>query len=232
MIDPATYTVTLDDDPIVHQIIEKVTKRESKFFTDPRDLANAMTNLNPCAVFIDINLGSSQTTGLDLVPILRRQWAFCPILIITSSPAEHAIAKALASGADDFIRKPIIAEELQARLKLRLEDSAQKAAKEVVAFGNISIDSVHRTVTGPNGIRYASPIEITLLSCLANFDGKIVEKDSLKLRCWGKVKVTDNALHRKLHAVRSLLKDVSETVTIQTKYGVGFALINEARLAA
>lgn len=218
------YTITLDDDPMVHKIVEKASHLESRFFQDPNKLAEELETLNPKAVFIDINLGSHQTTGLDLVPMIRRQWPFCPILIITSSPTEQAISRALASGADDFIRKPIIPEELQARLKLRMEDCAQKAAKEIIEYGNIRIDSVHRTVTGPLGTRYASPIEITLLSCLASSDGAIVEKEALKIRCWGQIKVTDNALHRKLHAVRALLKDVTENVIIQTKYGVGFAL--------
>ena len=74
------------------------------------------------------------------------------------------------------------------------------------------------------GKRFASPIEVTLLSCLAHTEGSIVEKDALKLRCWGQIKVTDNALHRKLHAVRQLLKDISPNVAIETKYGVGFCL--------
>ena len=83
-------------------------------------------------------------------------------------------------------------------------------------------DSTHRTVQGPSGKRFASPIEINLLATLAN-EGSIVEKDALN-ECWGQIKVTDNALHRKLHAVRQLLRDVSTNVVIETKYGVGFAL--------
>lgn len=228
------YTVTLDDDPMVQKIIEKSTKMKSIFFKDPDDLHAELDHLNPVAFFIDIHLGEAQRTGLDLVPLLRKKWPFCPLLIITSSPTQGSIAKALASGADDFIRKPIIPEELLARLKLRMEDSAQKAAKEVIDYGDISIDSVHRTVTGPKGKRYASPIEITLLTCLAHMEGAIVEKESIKVRCWGQIKVTDNALHRKLHAVRQLLKDVTDNVIIQTKYGVGFALkvASDVRIAS
>lgn len=217
------YTVTLEDDPMMHQIIEKTTRITSRYYKDPDELAKDSADMAPVAAFIDINLGDNKT-GLDIIPTLRRNWPYCPILVITASPAENSIAKALASGADDFIRKPLIPEELLARMKLRMEDSAQKAAKEVVDFGDISIDSVHRTVTGPKGKRYVSPIEITLLATLAHTEGTIVEKDALKVRCWGQIKVTDNALHRKLHAVRQLLRDVTDNVVIQTKYGVGFAL--------
>lgn len=218
------YTITLDDDPMVHQIIERATRIPSKLYEDPKKLAAELPDLQPKAAFVDLNLGDHEATGLDLVPLIRKTFPFCPILVVTSSPAEEAIAKALATGADDFIRKPIIPEEVDARLKLRMEDAAKKAAKEVIEYGDVQIDCIHRTITGPRGQRFLSPIESTLLACLANMDGSIVQKDTLKVRCWGQIKVTDNALHRKLHAVRALLKDVSDNVFIQTKYGVGFAL--------
>ena len=218
-----TYTITLDDDVMVHQIIERSTKVRTLGLKDPEDLLARLDSLQPIAVFIDIHLGQGRT-GLDILPHLREAWPFCPIIIITGTPAETSIVKALNSGADDFIRKPLIPDEVDARFKLRMADAAQKAAKEIVEFGDITIDSAHRTVEGPQGKRFASPIEINLLACMANTEGAIVEKDALKMRCWGQIKVTDNALHRKLHAVRQLLKDVSDNVLIETKYGVGFYL--------
>ncbi|MCX6128928.1 MAG: response regulator [Proteobacteria bacterium] len=218
-----TYTITLDDDAMVYQIIERSTKIRTLGMKDPEELIARLDTLHPIAVFIDIHLGHSRT-GLDILPNLRAAWPFCPIMVITGTPAETTIVKALNSGADDFIRKPLIPDEVDARFKLRMADAAQKAAKEVVEFGDITIDSAHRTIEGPLGKRFASPIEVNLLACLANTEGAIVEKDALKMRCWGQIKVTDNALHRKLHAVRQLLRDVSESVAIETKYGVGFYL--------
>lgn len=221
--DNEKYTVTLDDDPMVHKIVEKSTGFKSLMFDNPEELSKKCSKITPVAAFVDIHLGQ-EVSGLDIVPTLRKNWPYCPILVITASPTESTISRALSSGADDFIRKPIIPEELTARLQLRLNDSAQKEAKEIINFGDISIDYVHRKVVGPKGIHYGSPIEINLLTTLANTEGALVEKENLKLRCWGQVNVTDNALHRRLHAVRRLLKDVSDKVVIQTKYGVGFLL--------
>lgn len=218
-----TYTITLDDDPMVPQIIEKATKIKTIGFQDAETLMSKLDELNPVGIFVDIQLGAG-STGLELLPNLRSQWPFCPIMVVTGTPTEQNISRALNSGADDFVRKPLIPDEVNARLKLRMADAAQKAAKEIVDFGDITIDSAHRTVQGPAGKRFASPIEINLLATLANTEGSIVEKDALKMRCWGQVKVTDNALHRKLHAVRQLLRDVSPNVVIETKYGVGFCL--------
>ena len=174
-----TYTITLDDDVMVHQIIEKSTKIRTIGIQDPQELVNRLDELNPVGVFVDIQLGNSRS-GLDVLPTLRSHWPFVPILVITGTPTEQSISKALNSGADDFVRKPLIPDEVNARLKLRMADAAQKAAKEVVEFGDIVIDSAHRTVEGPFGKRFASPIEINLLATLANTEGSIVEKDALK----------------------------------------------------
>lgn len=225
---PENYTITLDDDPTVSRIIEQATKMKTHAFTTTRELLNNLEKLQPVAVFVDIELGSGDKSGLEIIPNLRRAWPFTPLLVVTSSPTESVITQAFLTGADDFIRKPLILEEVAARVKLRLDDSVQKVSKRVIDFGDIKIDSAHRTVSGPKGKRYASPIEISLLTNLAGMEGAIVEKEALKIRCWGQIKVTDNALHRKLHAVRALLKDVSDRVTIVTKYGVGFALKMEA----
>lgn len=217
------YTVTLDDDQLVHQIIERSTKVRTVGIRSSEELLSRLEELHPIAVFVDIDFAGNKS-GLDIIPSIRQAWPFCPIMVITDTPTEITIVRALNSGADDFIRKPLIPDEVNARFKLRINDAAQKAAKEVVVFGDITIDSAHRTVEGPLGKRFASPIEVNLLACLANTEGSIVEKDGLKMRCWGQIKVTDNALHRKLHAVRQLLRDVSSAVVIETKYGVGFYL--------
>jgi DNA-binding response OmpR family regulator len=102
-----TYTITLDDDVMVHQIIERSTKIKTVGMKDPEELLSKIEDLHPIAVFIDIHLGTSRT-GLEILPNLRTAWPFCPILVITGTPAEHTIVKALNSGADDFIRKPLI----------------------------------------------------------------------------------------------------------------------------
>lgn len=217
------YTITLDDDPMVAEIIEKASKIKTKCFTDPTALIREVENLRPIAAFVDIDLGGS-LSGLDIIPALRNAWPFCPILVVTAAPTESTIMEALNAGADDFVRKPLIVPELNARLKTRIEDSSQKSASSVVQFGDIEINTVQRYVEGPKGKRYASPIEISVLTCLAHTKGGIVGKDKLKVQCWGQAKVSDNAFHRKLYAVRQLLSDVTDGVAIQTKYGVGFGL--------
>jgi DNA-binding response OmpR family regulator len=217
------YTITLDDDAMVPLLIEKATGYPSKGYEDPHKLLKDLPGLDPLAVFVDIDLGV-EMSGLDVIPQLRKRWPFTPILVITSSAPHNVIRTALTCGADDFAQKPIIPEEINARFQLRLSDWEQKAAKKILKFGDVTVDPANRSVAGPKSKQYVSPTEISLLSVLILSAGELVEKDVLKQRCWGDANISENAFHRKLHALRAILKLTSDTVVVQSKYGVGFFL--------
>jgi len=217
------YTITLDDDSLVHRIIERSTGIRSIPFKTGAELLEQASNLSPVAAFVDIHLGVDEC-GLHLIPSLREKWPFCPMIIITSDPSEMLVSEALACGADDFVTKPIRGKELLARLQTRLVDQAQKEAKQSIHFGDLTFDSSHRMLTGAKGQRYLSTTETNLLLCLLQAKGTIVLRDTLKLRCWGPLKVSDGALDRKIYEVRRALEEIGGNMTIKTAYGVGFGL--------
>lgn len=222
------YTVTLDDDPMVHKIIERSVGLKSMPYHNAEALLQVADTLKPVAVFIDINLGL-EDSGLRVIPTLREKWSYCPMIVVTSDPSEVAVSEALASGADDFVTKPIRGKELLARLQARLVDQALKEAKQAIRFGDITFDTAHRMLAGSRGNRYLSTTETNLLLCLLQAKGTIVLRDTLKLRCWGPLKVSDGALDRKIYEVRRALEEIGGETTIRTAYGVGFGLeIREA----
>lgn len=222
MLTKASCIITLDDDLMVERIIGSATGKRTRNFSKVEDLMQSAHEIDPIAFFVDINLGSEN--GLIAMPTIRKRWPHCPILVITSNSATESIRAALTAGADDFICKPLQPVEVMARLQLRLEDVAHKSSKEILEIADVQLDTVRRCLRGENGQVFISPIECTLLATLIFAKETLVEKEALKVRCWGEFKVTDNALHRKLHAVRQALKDVSNQVIIQTKYGVGFSI--------
>ena len=105
------YTITLDDDPMIRRLIERYTQIKSLPFTSARKLSEQAHKLNPTAAFIDIHLGYEECS-LDILYALKKQWPLCPLIVITSDPDAEMVKKALSSGADDFVRKPIVPEEL------------------------------------------------------------------------------------------------------------------------
>ena len=216
------YTITLDDDPMVSRLIQKALGIKSLGFSSAARLLECASDYKPLAAFIDIHLDSD--SGLSIIPTLKEKWPFCPILVVTSDPTEDAVAEGLASGADDFVRKPIRPKELQSRLQARFVDQAQKEAKNVLDLADIRLDRAHRELSGPDGERYLSDTEINLLVALIQAKGTVVPRNTLKLRCWGQIAVSDNALDRKIYEVRRALKEIGSRITVTTAYGVGFSL--------
>ena len=217
------YTITVDDDPVVGKLIEKATKMTSHCFGSGSELLKAVDNLQPVAVFIDVHLGETES-GIQLIPFLRERWPFCPIIVVTGDAKDGVLSTALSSGADDFITKPIRPAELTARLQLRLADQAQKESLNSVPVGNLTFFTQYRMLSGNRGQRFLSTTESNLLTTLIQAKGLIVPRDTLKLKCWGPIKVSDGALDRKIYEVRRALEELGGDTTIRTSYGVGFGM--------
>lgn len=217
------YTITIDDDPVVGKLIEKVTKMRSVAYTSASELLKDVEHHSPVATFIDVHLGETES-GIQLVPYLRERWPFCPIIVVTGDAKEAVLQTALSSGADDFITKPIRPAELVARLQLRLADQAQKESINAMPVGNLTFYLQYRMLSGNRGQRFLSTTESNLLTCLVQAKGMIVPRDTLKLKCWGPIKVSDGALDRKIYEVRRALEELGGNTTIRTAYGIGFGI--------
>lgn len=217
------YTVTLDDDPAVGRMIARVTGLPTKSFATSAALLAALDELDPVAAFIDVNLGVDDC-GLDVIPKLRARWPYKPLVVVTADADEAAVGTALAAGANDFVKKPISAAELTARLKARLGEMAVAAGRELMRLGPLTFDRAHKTLASEAGSRSLSPTEALVFETLLAANGMVVSKAELKRRVWGGVKVSDNALDKKLHDVRAAIRDLTDAVRLTSTYGVGVAL--------
>jgi DNA-binding response OmpR family regulator len=218
------YTITLDDDPSVFRIIEKSTGFKSHSFSSPEELLCKASKYEPVAAFIDIDLGLGHCRGLEVIPSLRKYWPFCAILVITSDTTDAALSNALALGADDFIRKPIHPPELLARLESRVQELADKEINHVLRMADITFHVSRRSVKGSHGSTYLSPTAATILAALIRAKGTVIRREKLQHQVWGDLKVTDNALDRKIYELRKALLEVSDQLEIKSIYGVGFGL--------
>ena len=210
------------------QLTTKVTMIEEisakiLLLNDPDQINEIPSEKNPHLILIQLH-DSYRRPLYESVSHLKEKWPTCPILIHTTDTQNPHLLLSLASGADDFITETCEPDEFLARVSAAADRLHRKISKQIVEYGDIVIDSRQKLVIGPKGKVLASPIELNLLNYLAAGEGEFVKKEALKIHCWGQIKVTDNALHRKLHAARQLLKEVSDIVQIRTKYGVGFTL--------
>lgn len=217
------YTITLDHDPSVHSSIEQATGLESKWFSDFEQLEEK-SNLNPVGLFLDVKMSLESSYNGSLIPKLKDVWPLSPIILTSVDVSPELLTEAMALGADDFIAKPFNTLDLATRFKIRKAALEKRAARETVVIGDMTIDTLQRSVATGKGQKYLSPTEIKLLSELAKARGSVVSREILKSRCWPAGDVTDNALNRKLYEIRRRIKPLSSKIDIRTVYGVGFVM--------
>jgi two-component system response regulator MtrA len=218
-----SHTVTLDDDPVVPRMIQEILGIRTVSFASVTALKASFDQLDPVGVFVDIHLAGNEC-GLDIVPQIKARWPASPIIVITGDLQESLIGQALASGADDFILKPIRPGELVARLLTRKSEIDLRNNQTVLHFGDLVLNLRHKSLVGPKGQCFQSAREVEILAYLIRVNGMVIDKANLKRRIWGNIAVSDNALDRKLFEVRKAIKGVSDTVEIGAVYGQGIVL--------
>jgi DNA-binding response OmpR family regulator len=217
------YTITLDDDPMVGKIIEQMTRMRSLAFFSSDALLKKAERLSPKAVFIDIGL-SVDDSGLDAIPKVRQLWPFSPILVITGSPDCGLIGPALAAGAHDFVRKPLEAGELTARLNARVAEMRQRESIQTTQIGNAIYNQELRVLQKGDRRAYLSPMAGKVFEILMTAKGQVVRRETLMRGAWGHVKVTENSLDRRIHELRKAIKEIEGPIEIRSLYGKGLAL--------
>ncbi len=221
--DEGRFTITLDADPNVHSAIAKATGLESKWFSTCEELDGNNSQV-PAAVFLDVRLSVESSQNGQLIPKLKDTWPLSPLILTTLVPESDQLTEAMALGADDFIMKPIDAGDLMKRFQVRSAALAKRAARETILVGDMTIDTLQRSVATMRGQKFLSPTEVRLLSELAKAKGNVVPRELLKTRCWPQMEVSDNALNRKLYEIRRRIQPLSDAINIRTIYGVGFVM--------
>ncbi len=217
------YLLTIDDDPRITRFIEAVMGLKSFHFVDEKGLKSWEKKLNPAGIFVDINLEDGQC-GLDLIPRLRALWPLAPIIVMTGDSAEKYVGEALASGADDFVIKPLNPAELLARYKARANQRKIIQGGRLVRFGDLELDTGYRTLKSPQGVENLAIKEAEILACLMRAPSVLVGKDELKRLVWGGVNVSDNSVDRKVFELRKSIKRLSRQVELHSVYGKGLCV--------
>lgn len=224
MDEASPYTITLDDDPTVPKILGKIVAVPSLHFATSAALLGRAGSYRPLAAFLDVHLGGGDC-GLDAVGALRRVWPHAALFVVTSDPDSELIGRALAAGANDFLRKPFEKAELLARFRARVVEMRRRRLGDEVQVSDFVFSSVQLTIEKGGKTAHLPRLEANLLMALVESRGFVVPKDDLQARLWGSLKVSENALDKRLSGLRAALRAIGSTTRVQTHYGRGVLLL-------
>jgi diguanylate cyclase (GGDEF)-like protein len=115
--------VLADDDEDRRALLQAMSGQQVDVtpLADPFRLLEALAEHRPELLLLDVELPGP--SGFDLCRIVRSmpEWEELPILFITSQLGQEFRVAAFESGADDYLTKPVLREELLARMHARLE---------------------------------------------------------------------------------------------------------------
>ena len=120
-----TATVlAVDDDPIMLALLESSLRRgglELATCEDPLAFWAALEAARPDLVVLDVQMPGAD--GPELCRALRAdpRWRSVPVLFLTATAEPEIVAELFAAGGDDYLRKPVDAAELTARITSRLD---------------------------------------------------------------------------------------------------------------
>jgi two-component system KDP operon response regulator KdpE len=135
-----------------------------------------------------LDLGLPDLSGLDVIAGLRGWWS-APILVLSARSDASDKIDALDAGADDYLTKPFVMEELVARLRAALRRSGPADAPPRATLGSVTVDlALHRAwrgaEAGDDDIRL-TPTEWRVLELLLRNAGRLVGRDQVVTAIWG-----------------------------------------------
>ena len=167
--------------------------------------------------------------GWRVIEQARGEGIGTPIVVVSARGTEHDRINALELGADDYLVKPFSMKELAARVAAaaRRGTRAQEPRRgEEIEVEELRLDprNVQAYVDGASA--ELTPTEFRLIYALALERGRVLTRDELLQRVWGR-----RASHRDRTVdvfVRKLREKIdarsSRNTFIQTRYGVGYKL--------
>ena len=175
----------------------------------------------PDLIILDIMMPSME--GTDVCKILKQDEAASriPIIMLTAKGEEIDRIVGLELGADDYITKPFSPRELILRVKAVLKRGRKQEPSKVITKGRIRIDRERNAVVVDKKPIELTAIEFKLLVELASSEGRVLSRDNLLDRVWGKdCYVTDRTVDTHIRRLREKLGKAAGH--IETVRGFGY----------
>lgn len=220
----------VDDEPALQKMVGEILTQagyETAAALTCRQALEQFRAFAPDAVLLDVMLPDGD--GFTLFGQLR-QARDLPVLFLSARDEDEARLRGLGLGADDYITKPFLPQELLLRLRAVLR-RVYREEPQTARLGETEIDWGKGTVRRGGGEIPLTAKEFALLKKLWDARGNIVTIDALCAALWdGPLVGYENTLMVHIRRLREKIEaDPSHPRYLLTVRGLGYRLQREAR---
>lgn len=165
--------------------------------------------------------------GFAVVHALRRAGKKTPVLMLTARDEIRDKIEGLDRGADDYMTKPFVPEELLARVRALSRRQGEVLLDEL-RFGDLCLSLATNELSSPGqSVRLAFK-EAELLKLLIANKGVILSKETILRKLWGdESEAVENNVEAYVSFLRKKLSFLRSSVKIQAIRRQGYLLLEE-----
>jgi two-component system, OmpR family, response regulator CpxR len=178
----------VDDDSDIREMLSDYLEAEGycvESVGGGKDALERAAAVEYALIILDIVLPGMN--GLDVLRQLRASFQI-PVLMLTARGETIDRILGLQLGADDYLPKPFVPQELAARVQaiLRRSKSGASESSSAIEVGDVSLDTKSRLVKRRGEVVDLTSVEFDLLRVLLSHAGQVVSREILQREVLGR----------------------------------------------
>lgn len=220
----------VEDDPRVASFIIRGLEEQMyqvKNVNKGFDALNEVMENTYDIIILDIML--PDLSGFEVCEILRNRKIIVPILILSALDTPHEKVKGLQAGADDYLAKPFLFEELLARINAQLRRSEfSSGILDFQSYAGIEINMKEQNATRDGKELNLSSRELKLLIFFMKNREKALSRIAIAEAVWNiDLDMNTNTVDVYINYLRNKIDKNFPTPLIHTIKGTGYMLKNK-----
>ncbi|MDB5078841.1 MAG: DNA-binding response regulator [Chloroflexi bacterium] len=216
--------LAVDDDPEILNLLSRGLKFEGYEVETAETGEKAIARFRESAP--DLVLLDVMMPGIDGIEVARemRKLRDTPVLMLTAKDAVTDKVAGLDAGADDYIVKPFVFDELLARIRAHLRRKLPGEA-QLLQFSDLTLNTATHEVRRSGQLIELTSKEFELLMLFLQHPRQVLNREFIYDKVWGyDFGGESNIIEVYVRYLRSKLETNSRTKLIHTVRGVGYVL--------
>ena len=205
----------VEDSIQLNKALTTVLKRNSYIVDSAFDGEEALLYIDQYhydVIILDIML--PKINGLDVLKRVRINKIDTPIIMLTAKSTTEDKIHGLDLGADDYLPKPFVVDELLARIRALLRRQPTYEEENKLSFGDLVLDTNNCCLINSDNKVTLMNKELQIMTLLMKANGNVVSQDTISKNVWDiesystseNVWVFISYLRKKLDSINSKVK--------------------------
>ncbi len=215
-----------EDDSSVRKAVQRVLELENYQVTAVNDGQAALEALSKSRfdlAVLDVMMPFAD--GLTVCKEARHRGIDVPILLLTARVEVGDRVAGLDAGADDYLVKPFVVDELLARCRALLRRKASASSVSILRVGDLTLNTLSREVHRGEREIMLTKTEFDLLELLMQQPGTVISRDTIYEAIWGyNFETNSKSLDVYIGYLRRKTEEGTESRVVYTVRGVGYTV--------